>query len=430
MSYTNLTDAKKQQSKASKVVNLWAQFASPLRYLTKSQIRMMLDMSKQGNDSMLQVTFYEMERTMPIYGVVIQRRLAGVQNRKWKIAPLYPDSQKSVEQAEAVDDIFRKSDTKNLHGLTEAIRHLGMASFRGRSAVKPVMKDGELSFYNIENWNLLEWNGNLYFAPNANELNFLPATMDSIPNGVSQVPDGEVAWIREERPIDIPGIEIYLRQAIGEDAWSRATERYGLAQVILTAPDGTPDSALPIWAERALRILEGGTGVLPPGAKVDQMTDARGQDPFSKYIEHQTEMIVLLACGSTLGTLAGATGLGSGLAELQDSTFKSLVDFDCKRIANALTDSAIKKVVKELGEKETLCRFEFVDVNKLEGKEAWKIAMEAKSGGYEVDIGMLKENYPELSFIKDGSEDDDNPAPKVDETWEPGNVPPKGGNDE
>ena len=418
------TTRKPKPDKASKVVNLWTEIASPLRYLTKSGMQMMLEMAKQGNDSRLQVAFYEMERIMPIYGVVIQRRLAGIQNRKWKIAPLYPESQQSVEQAEVVDDIFRRSDAKNLHGLTEAIRHLGMASFRGRSAVKPVVTDGELSFHSIENWNLLEWNGKLYFAPNASEFNFLPATMDGIPNGVSQVPEGEVAWVKEERPIDIPGIEIYLRQAIGEDAWSRATERYGLAQVIITAPDGTPDSALPMWSERALRILEGGTGVLPPGANVNQLTDARGQDPFSKYIEHQTEMIVLLACGSTLGTLAGATGLGSGLAELQDSTFKSLVDFDCKRIANALTDSAIKKVVKDLGGKETLCRFEFVDVNKLTGQEAWTIAQQAKDKGYSVDLGMLKENYPELSFIKEEGKDNldlQSFIPK--EVWTPDNAP-------
>ena len=408
-----------KESQAAKVVNLWREIASPLRYLTKSTIQMMLDMARQGNDSRLQVAFAELERCMPIYGVVIQRRLAGIQNRRWKIAPLYPESQKSVEQAQAVEDIFRRSDTKNLHGLTEAIRHLGMASFRGRSAVKPVVTDGELSFYNIENWNLLEWNGKLYFAPNASEFNFLPATMDSIPNGVSQVPEGEVAWIAEERPIDVPGIEIYLRQTIGEDAWSRATERYGLAQVIITAPDGTPDSALPMWSERALRILEGGTGVLPPGANVNQLTDARGQDPFSKYIEHQMEMIVLLACGSTLGTLPGATGLGSGLAELQDRTFKSLVDFDCKRIANALTDSAVRKVVKDLGGKETLCRFEFVDVNKLTGQEAWEIAQQAKDKGYSVDLGMLKENYPELSFINEESR---TPAPQGEE-WSPADTP-------
>ena len=179
-----------KESQAAKVVNLWREIASPLRYLTKSTIQMMLDMARQGNDSRLQVAVAELERCMPIYGVVIQRRLAGIQNRRWKIAPLYPESKQSVEQAQAVEDIFRRSDTKNLHGLTEAIRHLGMASFRGRSAVKPVVTDGELSFYNIENWNLLEWNGKLYFAPNASEFNFLPATMDSIPNGVSQVPEG------------------------------------------------------------------------------------------------------------------------------------------------------------------------------------------------------------------------------------------------
>lgn len=417
------------------LVNLWTELASPLRYLTKSQIRIMLDMAKQGNDARLQVAFYDMERTMPIYGVVIQRRLAGIQNRRWKISPLFPDASASVEQAAAVEEKFKEADLRNELGLTEAIRHLSMASFRGRSAVKPVIDGGDLLFYNLENWNVLEWNRKLYFCQDALETAFLPS-VGEVPKGVVEIPKGELAVIREDRPVDIPGIEIYLRQTIGEDAWSRATERYGLAQVVITAPEGTPDSALPMWAERAMRIYEGGTGVLPPGAGVNQLTDARGQDPFSRYIEHQTEMIVLLACGSTLGTLAGATGLGSGLAELQDSTFKSLVDFDCKRIANALTDSAVRKVVRDLGGKETLCRFEFVDVNKLSGEKAWSIAKEAKDKGYSVDLGMLKENYPELSFINEDTPDKtatvpDDPGPSLNdgETWEPGNAPTVGGSD-
>lgn len=417
MAYTTRNPKKE---KTNRLVNLWAELSSPLRYLTKSQIQYMLATAKQGNDARLQVAFYDLERVAPIYGVVIQRRLAGIQNRRWKISPLYPDSNRSVDQAKAVEDVFRSSDLRNERGLTEAIRHLGMASFRGRSAVKPVMDGDDLLFYPLENWNVLEWNRGLYFCENGLETAFLPSEGE-IPDGVREIPRGEVAWVREERPVDIPGIEIYLRQTIGEDAWSMATERYGLAQVLVTAPDGTPDSALPLWSERALRILQGGTGVLPPGAKVDQLTDARGQDPFSRYIEHQTEMVVLLACGSTLGTLAGPTGLGSGLAEIQEGTFKSLVDFDCKRIANALTDSAVRKVVARIGGGETLCRFEFVDVNKLTGKEAWDIALQARQNGYSVDFGQLRENYPELSFIDDENGEREKPKkPVVDgEIWTP-----------
>lgn len=88
--------------------------------------------------------------------------------------------------------------------------------------------------------------------------------------------------------------------------------------MIITAPEGTPDSALPAWTMRAQQIMNGGSGVIGPGSKVDELTAARGQDPFSEFCKHQMEMIAILATGGTLNTIGGATGLGSNLAEVQN----------------------------------------------------------------------------------------------------------------
>lgn len=60
---------------------------------------------------------------------------------------------------------------------------------------------------------------------------------------------------------------------------------------------------------------------MPSGATVNSLTDARGQDPFSAYVEHQQEVIVLLALGEKMTTLGGAAGLGSNLAEIQSQEF-------------------------------------------------------------------------------------------------------------
>ena len=66
--------------------------------------------------------------------------------------------------------MFDKSDTLNIDGLTECLRHLGMASFRGRSVVKPFINDNnELYFKNIENWNALTYNNRLYWNPDADQ---------------------------------------------------------------------------------------------------------------------------------------------------------------------------------------------------------------------------------------------------------------------
>ena len=370
---------------------------NPLRQLTQTGITQLLENIKRGNDVRLQVAFKEIETNTPIFGICINKRLAGITSRNWDILPL-DDSAEAKAQAETVKKMFDKSDTRNLDGLTECLRHLGMASFRGRSVVKPFINDaGELYFKNIENWNALEWNNRLYWNPNADQGVNLRDD-----NTLQELTEDEVVWIKEERPIDIPGLQIYLRQLVGEDNWARATEKYGVAPVIITAPDGTPDNSLDIWYNRAIQIFEGGSGVLPPGAKVDSFTDARGQDPFSEYVNHQMRMICILAVGNTSSILGDVgSGLGSDVATKQDDQFQQLVSYDCKRIANSLTRCAVAKCVKKIFNTDDVkCRFTFVEDDYVTPKEYLDMATTLKNMGVTIDIAKLKE-MTKLSFIAD-----------------------------
>ena len=77
---------------------------------------------------------------------------------------------------------------------------------------------------------------------------------------------------------------------------------------------------------RAQQIFEGGSGTLPHDAQVNVLDSARGQDPFTEYINHQMEMISILATGGTLMTIGGSTGLGSDLARVQQESFNSIVN--------------------------------------------------------------------------------------------------------
>lgn len=371
----------------NKISNAWSHMLNPLRHLTQTGIQQLVENIKRGNDVKLQVAFKEIEQQTPIFGICINKRLAGITSRKWDIVPL-DESAEAKAQAETVKKMFEKSDTLNLNGLTECLRHLGMVSFRGRSVTKPFINDdNELYFKNIENWNALEWNNRLYWNPDADQGVNLRDD-----NTLQELSEDEVIWLKEERPIDIPGLQIYLRQLVGEDNWARATEKYGVAPVVITAPDGTPDQALEVWYQRAIQIFEGGSGVLPPGAKVDTLTDARGQDPFSEYVNHQLEMIVLLACGEKMTTLGGATGLGSNLADVQTQEFNNLVNYDCKRISNALTRCAVAKCVRRMfNTDEVKCRFSFVEDEHISIKEYLEYATTLQQLGGTIDLQKLKE---------------------------------------
>ena len=127
---------------------------------------------------------------------------------------------------------------------------------------------------------MLEWNGNLYWNP---ECDMIALPKDGT---LQMIPDEEVICTTYDRPIDMPGIMVYLRQLVGEEQWARFVEKQGIPQVILTPPEGTSDAAQDEWMYRAMRIFEGGSGVIPPGGQVTELTAGRGQDPFSKYVKH------------------------------------------------------------------------------------------------------------------------------------------------
>lgn len=223
-----------KNSTTSSLVNAFAKSFNPLRGLTQSGINALIEQVKRGNDVRIQVAFAAMEKVTPIFGICLNKRLNGITNRKWDIVPI-DNSKEAKNQSEVVKKMFLKSDTRNLDGLTEAMRHLGIASFRGRACVKPFFdENGDLYFKRVQNWNTLEWNDNLYWNPNADQgISFVDS--DSYKQ-LQLLSDDEVCWIKDERPIDIPGLQVYLRQLVGEENWARFVEKEGVPQVVITAP--------------------------------------------------------------------------------------------------------------------------------------------------------------------------------------------------
>ena len=394
------------KNKLTKALNAWEITMNPLRSLTAGQIEALLEQSKQGNDVRLQTAFYQMERTMPIFSICIQKRISGVLTRQWKILP-NDDTQEAAAQAERVQKLFDRSDRRVKDSLTDCLRHLVLAAFRGRAVVKPFAIDGELVFKKIENWNVLDYKDKLYWNPDTSSYSYFVQTSQGKDESgdLKEIPEHEVICVRDGLPIDIPGIQIYLRQLVGEQQWARFVEKQGIPQILITAPEGTPDNALEVWNQRAMQIYEGGSGVLPPGANVNEMTAARGQDPFSAFCQHQMEMIAILATGGNLSTIGGSTGLGSNLADVQNDQFQQLISYDCKRIQNAMSAVAVRKAVYDiLGENSILCRFEFVENDDTTAEQYLEMASKLAAIGVPLNLTELKK-LTNLSFIQDGNAD-------------------------
>lgn len=144
----------------------------------------------------------------PIYQVCIAKRTAGVLNREWDITTI-DESAEAKKQQKDIKELMLKADTRNEDGLTEALKHLVMSSFRGRSAIKPFFtEDGNILFKKLNNWNVLEYNGHLYWNPSSESVGWFDS---DVPPSVIPLPKEEVCYLTDSMPIDIPGLMLYLR---------------------------------------------------------------------------------------------------------------------------------------------------------------------------------------------------------------------------
>ena len=156
----------RQTGDIKKVTPAWARWGNPLWQLDNFQLERMLDDARHGDDTKLQVAFAEIERSSPIFSICISKRISGVASRKWDILPL-DSSQEAEQQAKRVKRMFEEADMQNKDGLDEAMRHLALASFRGRAAVKPFFKNGKLVLKKLENWHWQELGGEAWWNPQA-----------------------------------------------------------------------------------------------------------------------------------------------------------------------------------------------------------------------------------------------------------------------
>ena len=351
---------------------------NPLKNLTNSDIENLIQTSKFGNDIRLQMAYQEMEKVTPIFGICIERRVSEILNRGWQIIPI-ADNDNSLETARQIDSLtklLKTSEYKTDGSLTNAIRHLALYAFRGRSVVKPFYDNNTLEFTCLNNINVLKSVDNKYYWSNDNLL-----IGDDFSNLV-EIPNEEIIALTTDKPIDYPGLLVYLRQTIGELQWARFVEKQGIPQVVITAPDGTTDGQYTQFTQRAQAIYEGGSGTLPYGTTLSVLDSARGQDPFSEFISHQQDVIAILALGSTAAIFPQSSGLGSDLNATQTKILNNLVSQDCRLIQNGLSNA-----FKRFGFDKV--RFEFNGLKSYSVKDIIAIVQGLQDIGLPIDVDKL-----------------------------------------
>lgn len=378
MAYTIKTKYRRDASTA------WLEQTNPLRGLSISQAQSIFDNARNGNYTLLQYIYSEIERSDPMLMTCVERRSAALTGLGWKCAPrANADQTLADEQAAAIDEFIEKIDN-----FEEALEHLDSAFFRGFAHAEPVWNENGDCVHLIcpNSWNFVQnpvegtwyWNKDAKYA-------------DWTDKSLVEIPAGQMVTVERRRAIDHPALSIYLRSALAERDWGRYIERYGIPPVILTAPENTTEEQKPELVMAAADAADGRSGLLPAGTGVNFATEARGTEPFSVFIAHQQKLVVLLATGGTLTSLAEA-GSGTLAGNAQMDVWEQIVARDSAIVGAAIEKTLIRPMLeRKFPGRPIAASFELGADRDLSTSEVFDLAGKAKAAGYTVDQADLEE---------------------------------------
>ncbi|MBR2939282.1 MAG: DUF935 family protein, partial [Kiritimatiellae bacterium] len=364
----------------------WIERTNPLTRLSLRAAQSIYDTARGGGYTRLQYIYAEIEKTDPTLFTCVDRRLSALSALGWRVVA-------NVEgtKAEAQKKILEKM-LDGAVGLSAAIEHMGLAFFRGFSFCEPYMRDGRLAFNCPPSW---EFNrspdGTWWHNP-------LVIEGDAGGEGQTAFDPEAVIHIERVRAVDYPALALYLRHEVAEDEWGRFLERYGIPPVILEMPPLTQPGDADRFAQAAQQVYEALCGAVPNGTRVNTLAEARGAEPFSAFIEHQEKTMVRLCTGGTLGSIAEATGIGSGASDAQGDVWREIVSRDAVLIGEEFTRWFGRFVFPE----GMLVRFELGTEKRATPDEVFETAAKARQAGYrftkeylETETGAELEEEPQ-----------------------------------
>lgn len=359
----------------------WLERVNPLQGLTITQAKNIFDVARAHGSPLLQKIYEEIELTDPVLMTCVERRQSALAGLGWR----------AVANASAADDAKAEDQRKALEAfangienLDEAIEHLDLAFFRGYSVCQPIWEGIRVRRVNLLNsWNFLRGDDDrLMWNPEC--------TLD--PKGCEEItPAARVVQIKRRRAIDWPALSIYIRKYVGERDWGRFLERYGIPPVdVIMAPNAT-DEQRKEYLDCAEAAKNGSSVAYPSGTSISRAETSRGQDPFTAFIEHQEKLIVLMATGGTLTSLAQAdTGSLAGGAQMD--VWEQIVQRDGVVISAALNRDLFIPFLREAFPGEpVMAHFEIGKEDEPSATEAADLAGKLKVAGWRVDQSQLEE---------------------------------------
>lgn len=402
---------------------------NPLRFLTTQQIDMILDASRSGRISQLQLLFSLCEESDLTLAMCINRRESAlpdwtIKRRDTRRYRSYDGKLAQEQEAYLYDQFVRCEDSGTL---LLAIDTLHKAVFRGIGVVEPIYDDfGLQKIVSLDPWNFaIDFSRHnelgqypLYWNPKGTDCIDFRTTLE-------RIPDEQIVVNFSNAPIDSFALQIFLAETMGFESYCKLVARKGLPATYIVAPEDLPSENLETWANKAVQCAKGGSGAFPYGSNIiTQNIDPNNAQSIQNFLEYMAKQIVLASTGGTLTSLAQATGLGSNIADVQQDVFKTIVRHDAYKIGDLINRGIAKKLLNwRFPNKPHLVYFDLSNEDKQNPEKYLADAVSAKNAGLTIDINQLeeltgyklqKEEQPKDSAVWN--------VPRInnkEETWQP-----------
>ena len=364
---------------------------NPLRGIGVTAAQDLFDAARRGNFATLGRVYAEIESADPTLLVVSERRNGALADLAWRMKDADGrargfDAGLAREQAQAAQAMLAGAEN-----FGEAVEHLATAFFRGSAHAQPrFLEDGTLVGFACVPLEMVCYDA----SRDLWQLN--PGLSSQDPGegaaGLVDVPpeDGMVS-ISRRRHVDYPALMIYVRAALGERHWGRFVDRFGLPPAALTMPPMASAEEEAKFLRTAKAAADGRTVALPNGSSVTYAEGARGVNPFSEYLRHQQELVVLMATGGLLTTLA-ESGSGTLAGGAHQETWRQVVRKDARILGEAIQAQLVAPWLRRTFPGRPVCSvFDFDAEPAPTASEVLDDAVKARQAGYEIDAKELSE---------------------------------------
>lgn len=365
---------------------------NPLRGLNAKDVENILDFAETGCISRLEMIYRMLEKSSVDVSTILSRRQAALIGCDWEIRKRDNATKDETlnkladEQVAMLNENFARAEDSGT--LIDAIKCLGTAIFRGIAVVEPVFSNNGLErFETYDAWNFS-------IDPVSHDVYWNPKAMDmtNFQGSLKKVTGTRCIVSLEETPVDGLALPVYIRANFGEESWARLIARRGLPACYIIAPPLAGDKVTQ-FTNAARKVAEGGSGALPNGSQViTEKMDANNSQAFDLFLAHQQKQIILAGTGGILGSLAEATGLGSGVADSHENTWREIVRMDAMKISNLINRKVAHLLLDAFfpGQPK-LAYFNMDSSTPKSATEVLDCAVKATQAGYEIDEVQLSE---------------------------------------